>query len=79
MSNTGNMGNDQGLIINESTGENIAVTYKKENAAFIIKACNLHDELVKALKDFVDSYEACGECELAWHEAKELLAKVQEV
>ena len=45
------MAGDQGLIINELTGENIAITYKKENAAFIVKACNLHGELVEMLQD----------------------------
>ena len=44
------MGNGhQGLIVDEATGETIAVTYRKENAAFIVKACNLHDELVDTL------------------------------
>jgi len=51
------MGDQQGLIISEVTGENIAVTYKKENAAFIVKACNLHDELVEALEYFVELIE----------------------
>ena len=52
------MGNDhQGLIVDEVTGENIAVIYKKENAAFIVKACNLHDELVEALEYFVELIE----------------------
>ena len=49
------MGNDhQGLIVDEVTGENIAVTYKKENAAFIVKACNLHDEIVEACQMLID-------------------------
>ena len=30
--------NDQGLVIDEETGENIAVSYKKENAALIAAA-----------------------------------------
>jgi hypothetical protein len=48
------MGDQQGLIISEVTGENIAVTYKKENAAFIVKACNLHDEIVEACQMLID-------------------------
>jgi hypothetical protein len=34
----GNTGTHQGLVIDEQTGENIAVTYKKENAALISAA-----------------------------------------
>jgi len=49
---TGNTGNHQGLIIDEETGENIAVAYKKENADLIAAA----PELLKACKlakDFI--------------------------
>ncbi len=44
------MGDQQGLIISEATGETIAVTYKKENAAFIVKACNHFEETTSALR-----------------------------
>ena len=38
----GNMGNDtQGLVCDENTGENIAVTYKAENAALVAAAPDL--------------------------------------
>jgi len=56
------------------------------NAAFIVKACNLHDELVDALKCLLSLCE-CGEGngvwtgEGAWEEAKvarEVIAKAQE-
>ena len=85
------MGNDhQGLIVDEATGETIAVTYKKENAAFIVKACNLHDELVDALTWLVrcadpnDDDEGFNnwkiqDIEHAVNRAKDLIAKAQEV
>ena len=84
------MAGDQGLIINELTGETIAVTYKKENAAFIVKACNLHDELVDALTWLVrcadpnDDDEGFNnwkiqDIEHAVNRAKDLIAKAQEV
>jgi hypothetical protein len=42
---------EQGLVIDEATGETIAVTYTgKDTAAFIVKACNSHDELLAALE-----------------------------
>jgi hypothetical protein len=37
----GNTGTHQGLVIDEQTGESIAVTYKKENAALISAAPEL--------------------------------------
>lgn len=40
----------------------IARVYKKENATFIVRTCNSHDELVSALalaKEFFDDY--CGD------------------
>lgn len=65
MSNTGN---HQGLVIDQQTGETIAVTYKKENAAliaaapYLLEAClyvleNLDEanikKLIKAPKNFM--------------------------
>jgi len=48
------MGNDhQGLIIEEETGRNVAVTYKKEDAPIIVKAVNSHDALVEALHSII--------------------------
>ena len=84
------MGDQQGLIISEVTGENIAVTYKKVNAAFIVKACNLHDELMDALTWLVrcadpnDDDEGFNnwkiqDIEHAVNRAKDLIAKAQEV
>ncbi len=72
-----NMGNDhQGLIIEEVSGKNIAVTYEKEHAAFIVLAVNSHDALVEALRKltnevngWTDSHqlelrEIMGQCNL---------------
>lgn len=49
-----NTGNHQGLIIDEKTGANIAVTYNAEHAAFIVTACNSHAALVDALQNLMD-------------------------
>ncbi len=43
-------GNDQGLIIDEQTGENIAVTYRAENAEIVASAPELCYMLGLALK-----------------------------
>ena len=45
------MGDDQGLVVSELTGENIAVTYKKEYAQLI--ACA--PEMLEALRLMRDS------------------------
>lgn len=39
----------------------------KANAALIVKAVNLHDELVKALRDHVDMFEVVANC-VKWGE-----------
>jgi hypothetical protein len=46
------------------------------NAAFIVKACNAHDELIKALReiDWNDAYT--GSCSFAGDIARAALAKV---
>lgn len=46
-----NTGSHQGLIIDELTGANIAVTYDSERAPFIVTACNSHAALVEALEN----------------------------
>jgi hypothetical protein len=43
-------GNHQGLVVDENTGENIAVIYDKADTAFIVKSCNSHEDLLEALK-----------------------------
>jgi K+/H+ antiporter YhaU regulatory subunit KhtT len=48
-----NTGNHQGLIIEEETGKNIAVTYEKEHAALIVRAVNSHDELTASLEEIL--------------------------
>ena len=42
-----------GLVVEEKSGENIAVTYKKENARLIASA----PELLKALMDIIKNIE----------------------
>lgn len=49
----GNTGTHQGLVIDEQTGESIAVTYKKENAALVSAA----PELLEGLKMILDLSE----------------------
>lgn len=41
-------GNHQGLIVETKTERNIAVTYDKNDTAFIVTACNAHEELIQA-------------------------------
>jgi hypothetical protein len=43
-----NTGNDQGLVVDEHTGENIAVTYKKEYARLISQAPAMYETLKEA-------------------------------
>ena len=45
-----NTSSDQGLVIDELTGQSIAVTYNAEHAPFIVTACNSHAALVDALE-----------------------------
>ena len=44
-----NTGNHQGLIIDEETGDSIAVTYNKKDAEFICRACNGYDNFIELL------------------------------
>ena len=54
-----NAGNDsQGLIIEESTGRTVAVTYDREDAAFIVKACNSYERLLEAAKPALELLDA---------------------
>jgi len=48
-----NTGSHQGLIIDETTGANIAVTYNAEHAPFIVTACNSYAALVEALEQIL--------------------------
>jgi len=43
-------GNHQGLIIDEETGDNIAVTYDKKHTEFICRACNNYDNFIELLE-----------------------------
>lgn len=46
-------GNCQGLIVENESGRNVAVTYEKQDAEPIVRACNAHDELVSVLRDYI--------------------------
>lgn len=52
----GNTGTHQGLVIDEQTGENIAVIYKKENATLISAA----PELLEACQYALDNLAAAS-------------------
>ena len=45
-----NTGGDQGLVVDEATGANIAVTYDKAHAELIVRAVNSHADLLAALE-----------------------------
>lgn len=47
---------DQGLVIDETTGESIAVTYKGENAPLIAAV----PEMLDALKEIIEYWD-CGD------------------
>lgn len=40
---------DQGLIVDEETGDNIAVVYDGNNTEFICRACNGYDNFMELL------------------------------
>jgi len=53
----------QGLVIDEQTGANIAVTYDPKDASLIVHRVNIYDELLNALEDataFVAHYSPNG-------------------
>ncbi len=56
---TGNTGNHQGLVIDEHTGETIAVTYKKENAPLVSAAPEMYEAL-KEINNIVGQFYALG-------------------
>ena len=51
----GNTGTHQGLIVDENTGESIAVSYKKENAKFISASPQMLDVLKYAAQWYSDN------------------------
>lgn len=53
----GKTGSHQGLIIEEETGRNIAVTYDKADTAFIVRAVNNFDAMREALEAIVARIE----------------------
>lgn len=56
-------GNHQGLIISESNGANVAVTYDKDDAPYLARACNAYPKLVEALRECRDALNACQQYE----------------
>ncbi len=65
-------GNHQGLIINEVTGENIAVSYDKKHAALIAAA----PELLDALRVLVNQPDT-HTIEQAFKQARAAIAKAE--
>lgn len=64
------------------TGE---LSCSKENAEFIVRACNNHYKLLEALKDLMidagGGSKACGHdftCNCAWDKAKEAIKEAEE-
>ena len=43
-------GNHQGLIVDENSGKNVAVTYDKKDAAEMVRRWNAYPRLMKALR-----------------------------
>lgn len=61
-------GNHQGLVIDESTGANIAVAYDKAHAPLIAAAPKLHH----AAKEFIAELDSSGDFE-NWERCKRQL------
>ena len=47
-------GNHQGLIVDENSGKNVAVTYDRKDAAELVKRWNAYPELVAKLQELVE-------------------------
>jgi len=58
----------QGIVVCEDTGENIAVTYKKENARLVAAA----PELLEAIREIIE-WSHLNVCCKSQPEAKEIL------
>ena len=67
----------QGLIVEEETGKNIAVTYEHADAKTIIHAVNHHEALVAALAETITAWE--DEENSVQEEHAELIAKLNRV
>lgn len=70
-------GSDQGLVVEEKTGKNIAVTYEKKNAELIVTAVNNYQALLEACElacDFINGIENFNDdAEDTLHELRETL------
>ena len=63
---------EQGLIIDETTGENIAVSYKSEHAPLLSAAPGFK----RALQDIIDTPQGyLGKCRCGHCHAKNLIAQ----
>jgi hypothetical protein len=59
-------GNHQGLIIEEETGRNVAVTYDKADAPTIVHAVNSYEDLLTIAKRL--AIAASGKMHPDWYE-----------
>jgi hypothetical protein len=74
--------NDAGLIYGQVSGDDDAAPFvcdvcdspleyteqEKANAAFIVRACNAHQDMAEALKDSIQCFE-CSTANLHWMES----------
>lgn len=78
------MGNDfQGLVIDDETGENIAVIYKKENAPLIASApelletCNLLIANLRAVLTRPNNAETAKTARIALNKSEHVIFKAE--
>lgn len=71
------------MEVQDAQGQVIGIIHQYEKAAFIVTACNHFEELVGALRGFVNYYNGSKRAHLGngyaykfWDEARALLAKV---
>jgi len=74
-SNCGPDSHQQAMIADEDTGKTIAVVYAREDAPLIARACNVHEDLVRAVQNLLDDIaglksrddlQKAVDCERSW-------------